>query len=565
MERADHPEPSLPRPLPSAAHSLSVRLFLWIFALVLVALGVYTWFTIRTASEHWRDLVYLSANRSSEIIKRSTRHAMLLNRKEDVHEIIDTIAELPGVAGARIYDKLGTIIVSGDSAEIGQRVDMRAEACIICHDQSKPLRSLPIENRARVYRSAEGERVLGLISPIENEPECVRCHVHPADQTVLGVLDVKMSLADADRHLAESVRAMVFTSIFSALLIGVATALFINHVVRLPVRRLIAGARRIAGGDLVTRVDVQGQDEVGELASAFNVMTENLHHAREELTGWSEKLEEKVVEKTDELARVQRQVVHMEKMASLGKLAATVAHEVNNPLSGILTYAKLVGRDIERSDVPLPEREELLRYLKLIQLESSRCGDIVKNLLSFAPFAARFEPQHLNPILERSLSLVSHHMQAAGIQPEVQPLPVEDDLIVCDSGKLEQALVALLVNAVEAMPKGGRVALRAEAIGRDEVRIDVADTGVGIPPDLLPRVFEPFFTTKETGTSAGLGLTVAHGIVEQHGGRIEVESEPGQTVFHLVLPRRPPAPGRKPVNGSGAAQETVAPMQGWMP
>jgi signal transduction histidine kinase len=156
-------------------------------------------------------------------------------------------------------------------------------------------------------------------------------------------------------------------------------------------------------------------------------------------------------------------------------------------------------------------------------------------------------------------------MQAAGIQPEVQPLPVEDDLIVCDSGKLEQALVALLVNAVEAMPKGGRVALRAEAIGRDEVRIDVADTGVGIPPDLLPRVFEPFFTTKETGTSAGLGLTVAHGIVEQHGGRIEVESEPGQTVFHLVLPRRPPAPGRKPVNGSGAAQETVAPMQGWMP
>jgi two-component system NtrC family sensor kinase len=565
MTPAGKPPPSLTRQLPAAAHSLSVRLFLWILALVLVALAVYTWLTIRTASEHWRDLVYLSANRSSEIIKRSTRHAMLLNRKEDVHEIIDTIAELPGVAGARIYDKLGTIIVSGDSTEIGRRVDMKAEACIVCHDQSKPLRSLPIQNRARVYRLPGGERVLGLITPIENEPECLRCHVHPADQTVLGVLDVKMSLAEADRNLAQSVRAMVLAGILAALLIGVATALFINHVVRVPVRRLIAGARRIAGGDLTTRVDVRGQDEVGELAAAFNVMTENLDRAREELTGWSDKLEQKVVEKTDDLARAQRQIIHMEKMASLGKLAATVAHEVNNPLSGILTYAKLVGRDIERSDVPPAEREELLRYLKLIQQESTRCGDIVKNLLSLAPFAARLELQHLNPILERSLLLVSHHLETAGIQSEVEPLPAGDDLIVCDSDKLEQALVALLVNAVEAMPKGGRLVLRAKANSAGEVRIDVADTGTGIPPDLISRIFEPFFTTKETGTSAGLGLTVAHGIVEHHGGRIEVESEPGRTVFHIVLPRRPATPGREPVNGGGAAQAAVAPMQGGTP
>jgi histidine kinase len=199
-ERESAPLP--PGRLRRAYDSLSVRLFIWLVGIMVALFTAYAIINIRTTEKHWMQLVYQGAFRGSEIIKRSTRHAMLLNRKEDVDQIINTIADLPGVAGVRIYDKQGTIIVSADAGEVGRQVDMKAEACIICHDQAKPLQSVPTESRMRVYRDANGERVLGLINPIENEPQCTSCHVHRPDQTVLGVLDVKMSLAATDERLA---------------------------------------------------------------------------------------------------------------------------------------------------------------------------------------------------------------------------------------------------------------------------------------------------------------------------------------------------------------------------
>ena len=528
-----------PGRLRRAYDSLSVRLFIWLFGIMVAIFTAYAIINIRTTEKHWMQLVYQSAIRSGEIIKRSTRHAMLLNRKEDVDQIISTIAALPGVAGVRIYDKQGTIIVSADPGEVGHKVDMKAEACIICHDQAKPLQSVPTESRMRVYRDANGERVLGLINPIENEPQCTSCHVHRPDQTVLGVLDVKMSLAWTDERLAATKRWMIAATLLTALLIGAFSALFINRVVRVPVKRLIAGTQRIARGDLETRVPIETRDEVGELAAAFNHMTADLGRAREEIQEWSQTLEQKVVEKTEELGRAHRQIIHMEKMASLGKLAATVAHELNNPLAGILTYARLVEREIGRGEVAPGEREELRRYLAFIQKESSRCGDIVKNLLLFARRSgAQLALQHLNPILEQSLMLVNHHIAMAGIRLETSPL-AGDDQLICDADQIKQALVALLVNAVEAMPEGGALTVRA-AGEPGAVRIEIADTGAGIPTDVLPHIYEPFFTTKEGGSGVGLGLAVAYGIVEQHGGRIEVASEPGRgTTFQVHLPCRP--------------------------
>jgi two-component system NtrC family sensor kinase len=558
-ERESAPLP--PGRLRRAYDSLSVRLFIWLFGIMVVIFTAYAIINIRTTEKHSMQLVYQGANRAGEIIKRSTRHAMLLNRKEDVDQIITTIADLPGVAGVRIYDKQGTIIVSAQPGEVGRKVDMKAEACIICHDQAKPLQSVPTESRMRVYRDANGERVLGLINPIENEPQCTSCHVHRPDQTVLGVLDVKMSLAGTDERLAATKRWMIAATLLTALLLGAFSALFINRVVRVPVKRLIAGTQRIARGDLETRVPIETRDEVGELAAAFNHMTEDLRRAREEIQEWSQTLEQKVVEKTEELGRAQRQIIHMEKMASLGKLAATVAHELNNPLAGILTYAKLVEREIGRGEVGREvapeERDELRRYLAFIQKESSRCGDIVKNLLLFARRSgAQLALQHLNPILEQSLMLVNHHIAMAGIRLETRPLAGDDEL-VCDADQLKQALVALLVNAVEAMPEGGTLAVRAEG-EPGGVRIAVADTGVGIPPDVLPHIYEPFFTTKEGGSGVGLGLAVAYGIVEQHGGRIEVASELGRgTTFEVHLPRRPAGAQTRelaPAVGAGASR-----------
>ncbi len=527
--------------------SLGVRLFLWLFAAVVILLALFTYSNIRTTARHSQELVSEGAVRASDVLKRSTRHAMLLNRKEDVDEIVTAVGEQPGVAGVRIYDKRGRIIVSSDAAEVGRQVDMQAEACIICHDQKEPLRSVPMSTRQRVYKQPNGERILGLINPIENEPECTSCHVHRPEQTILGVLDVKMSLATADAQLAAVKKRMLAAMLLAALLLGAVSAAFIYFMVRRPVQRLIAGAQRISQGDLATRVDIATHDEVGELATAFNRMTENLERAQNEITEWSNTLERKVVEKTEELGRAQRHILHMEKMASLGKLAATVAHELNNPLAGILTYARLVERELGRGEVNAAEREELARYLNLIQKESGRCGQIVKNLLLFARRSGtRFAPHHLNEIVDRSLMLVQHHIQMAGLKLEQTRL-AGDDQVLCDGDQIQQALVALLVNAVEAMPESGTLSVRlAPAGGAEtadataEMLIEIADTGTGIPADILPHIFEPFFTTKEGGNGLGLGLAVVYGIIQRHGGRIEVDSQPGTgTTFRIHLLRRP--------------------------
>ena len=305
--------------------------------------------------------------------------------------------------------------------------------------------------------------MLGLIEPIRNLPECssAPCHAHPPDQTVLGVLDVKMSMAQADATLAAATRQLIVAAVLTALLVGMAAAAFIYRVVRRPVRELIDGTTRIAQGDLETRIVVLRNDEMGQLATSFNEMTGDLREAREELTRWSEKLETRLMEQTTELNRTQRQVVHMEKMASLGKLAATVAHELNNPLAGILNYAKLVDRSLSEGGLPDEERPELQRCLGLIQKEAARCGDIVRNLLLFArQSGAELALTSLNPIIERSLMLVRHHLQMTGVQLETTLFDEGTDQLVCDGNQIQQALVALMVNAIEAMSRR-RHAVRA--------------------------------------------------------------------------------------------------------
>jgi two-component system NtrC family sensor kinase len=346
-------------------------------------------------------------------------------------------------------------------------------------------------------------------------------------------------------------RDLVLSSLLMVALIGAASALFIYRVVRVPVRRLIAGTERVARGDLDTRIDVGTRNQIGQLAESFNSMTADLRKAREELTAWSEKLERKVVEKTDELSHAQQQIVQMEKMASLGKLSATVAHELNNPLAGIVTYAKLVARSLGEAGFEPGERDEVARYLDLIQKESLRCGDIVRNLLVFARVSGgEFALQRLNPILERAVMLVRHHLEIKGIRLAFVPLG-GDDQVVCDADQVQQALLALLVNAVEAMPQGGTLTLRGDG-DEGTVRLVVSDTGVGIPPDALPHIFEPFFSTKEGGTGVGLGLSVVYGIAQRHGGRVEVDSAVGRgTTFTLHLPRNPGAKAPSPASGPG--------------
>lgn len=533
-------------------------MFFWLFAVVLAAFAAYAVLSVRATARQLRATVESGSLAWSELIQQATHHGMLLNRKEDVHQIIRTVAATPGVVGVRIYDKQGVIIYSADEGEIGRRVDVNAEACVVCHQGNPPLSFVPSGERVRVFRGADGGRVLGLINPIENSPGCSNggCHAHRPDQAVLGILDVKMSLAESDERLASARRLSITAALVMASIVAIASALFIQRFVRRPVHALIEGTERIARGNLDTTLDAGSRNEMGQLARAFNRMTLDLAHAQAENEEWAGTLERKVIEETEKVSRTQRQVVHMEKMASLGTLAATVAHELNNPLAGILNYAKLVERSLAEGDATPEEREEVRRFLHVIQTEAARCGKIVRNFLLFARHSgSEMVLQPLNPIVEHALAVVHHHLEMRRVELSWAPLP-GDDQIVCDPGQIQQALVDLFVNAVEAMPEGGTLTVAVREAG-GEMEITVADTGVGIPDEAMPRIFEPFYTTKHASGS-GLGLSVVYGIVERHGGRIEVDSQVGQgTVFRLSLPRHPPPPGGGPAPPEDATEPRV--------
>jgi two-component system NtrC family sensor kinase len=524
--------------------SLATKLTACLVGSMVLLFGLLGYLNLRLQRKHLEEAVFVSADRISDLIRRSIRYSMLRDQREEVFHIINTIGHQPGISKIRIFNKEGKITFSTDLQEVGQYVDKKAEACYACHAQSQPLTRLDRPDRMRIYVARGDGRILGLISPIENEPDCsnAACHAHSAaGSRVLGVLDTDLSLSAIDRSLAAHQRKLAALTGASILLVSLLLAVFIWVMVRKPVRKLAEGTRHVAEGDLDYRIPVTSGDEIGSLADSFNRMTGQLKKAQEEIMEWTRTLEERVRQKSDELERAYRHLVQSERMVSLGKLAAVVAHEINNPLAGILTYTKLISRMAEKGFNGNQRLVDAQNYLQIIEGESRRCGAIVKNLLTFAR-QAPLNPQRndLNAIIERCLLLVGHQLDLQSIDLE-KNLAAQLPPLYCDASQVQQALLALLMNAVEAMPRGGRLRV---ASSFDPSRrlgcVILSDDGPGIPDDVLPHIFEPVFTTKEEGKGVGLGLAIAFGIVQQHGGNIEVVSTPQKgSTFKVTLPEHP--------------------------
>ena len=532
--------------------SLSAKL---IVLLVVAMVGIFAllgYLNIRLHRRHLEAATLVSAERVSDVIKRSTSYYMLRNDREGLYHVMSTMAHEPGMVRIRVINQEGRISFSTDAQEINTSVNKRAEACYGCHAQAQPLARLNRPDRFRIYRLVSGERVLGIINPIENSPACANasCHAHPADQQILGVLDTNLSLAQADRNLAGDSRHMLAYTLLAVWLISGLSGIFVWRVVHGPLKVLKSGTDRLATGDLGFQIEVHSRDELGELAASFNTMSRELREAREEVTAWTHELQARVDQKTAELTRAHDQMLQAEKLASTGKLAAIVAHEINNPLAGILTYAKLLKKWLAQGQGT--KQEEILSSLELIESESRRCGEIVRNLLVFARAAPmNSEPADLNAVLDRCARLVRHQLEIANIQLQVERDPALPP-VHCDAAHIEQVVLALVMNGIEAMPRGGNLRLASRSLAATgEVRLQVQDDGVGIPAESLPNLFEPFFTTRERGHGLGLGLAVSHSIIERHKGRIEVESHLGRgTIFTITLPVR--AQGVAPAARAGA-------------
>lgn len=304
-------------------------------------------------------------------------------------------------------------------------------------------------------------------------------------------------------------------------------AMRVAHQISRPIRAMADAARKIADGDYSQKVEVSSDDEIGFLANNFNKMVAELVRAHQELKEWAETLERKVEKRTTELKAMQAHLIQSEKLAGVGKLAAGVAHEINNPLTCVLTNSSLMLGDLPPDD---PRREDL----QTIVDETLRCRKIVKGLLDFA---RQTKPQKqnldLNKVVEDVLSLVRNQasFQNIAIRTEMDPnLPS----VLADADQMRQVVLNIILNAADAMPQGGALRIHSyfEAKSK-QVILRISDTGPGIPVEIQDKLFEPFFTTKRTGT--GLGLAIAYGIMERHKGALKVESSPGHGTTIVVI------------------------------
>ncbi|MCU0230062.1 MAG: ATP-binding protein [Acidobacteria bacterium] len=540
--------------------SLSVRLAV-AAALLGVGGAAFVLYDLRHATRAgFLQAAVEDASNVTEVIRRATRAGMLENRWQDVYAILKDINDQPGVERIRLLRKDGTIVSSSDPTELNQRLSLDHPSCAPCHDPGPPKANLPRAERIHVSRRADGTRVLGMIEPIPNEPACTgSCHVHKPDQKILGVLVTEVSLAAADRRIEAATRRAFLGAALSMLLLAGMIVATHAYLLRRRMRPLFGAIGRLGKGDYAARVAAGPPDEFAEVSVAFNRMASDLEEAHRELQNWARTLRDRVDERTRELRQTQDQVIQSERLAGLGRLAAVVAHELNNPLAGVLVMVRRARKALARDSFSPEQRKETAGWLEMVDQEVARCGKIVQDLLAFSRHRrASREPVLVNEVASRALRLLGHKLDLAEVDL-IETLDPKNPQVVGDTGQIQQALMAVLINAVEAMPQGGALEVATRGRGDGGVEIEIKDSGIGIAAEDLPQIFEPFFTTKADGQGVGLGLSVVYGIVSRHGGRLDIASTPAQgTRVVIQLPAEPPESGPANENDDGTVEPSNA-------
>lgn len=335
----------------------------------------------------------------------------------------------------------------------------------------------------------------------------------------------------------KNITGIIFIALASILSTAIIIRLALKRIVADPVRDVIQHIKDVGTGSFDKLVDVRSDDEIGELAAGFNQMTQNLSRSCQELEQWTKELESRVNDRTKELQDTQVHLIQTEKLAATGKLAAGVAHEINNPIGIILNRIECLEMEAAEKKVG----KEIMKDLKVISEHAKRVSKIVGGLLAFSRQTAqdsRLEQINVNDILEKAVILFDRIALQKGVQIEKRFYNGLSP-IMGDSQKLEQAMVNLIDNALDATDRGGRIIVESRKKFRNDyfVQILVSDTGCGIPKENLSRIFDPFFTTKEVGKGTGLGLAVSYGIIKEHHGKIEVKSEEGKgSAFIITIP-----------------------------
>lgn len=515
--------------------SLSAKLIFTIGIIIVLGGGISWYILIRAERKTLTENAIRHLSFNSQLIKKATRYGMLNFHREAIQQIINDIGSAENIVGARIFDSKGKVFYSSRGNELGRMVDRTSPACIGCHsDPQRPSITLTSKNQWTIYDSKKGYRILTYIEPIYNEPSCYTsvCHAHPSGQRVLGILETDFSLAHVDHVIAQRIKVVTAYAVVFTIATFLTFYIIIKALVLKPVSALSSAMKKASDGDLSQTITVSSQDEMGLLASTFNAMIKELENARQKMSRWTKDLEDEVAKKTDELKKSQEKLIQAEKLASLGRLTADVAHEIRNPLTSIGGFAKRLCK--------IASNDKEKEYADTIRCEVGRLESILRDLIAFSR-EARFhlERQDVEHFIRETIMIFEDICKDQNIRVDIKVME-ETPKILIDSDQARRALANLITNAIDAMPEGGILAISSglEEINNVEfVYIKVSDTGVGIPGERLPYIFEPFYSTKEIGRGTGLGLSIARKVIEEHGGFIRAESIFGKgSTFSLYFP-----------------------------
>gem|GEM_PF-177628 len=413
--------------------------FRLVFAVALTSLsiiGVFAYFNVQSHSKSLLLEVERHANQLGETVISSTRFDMMLNQRDRIQQVINSIGTQPQIRDVRILNKFGKIIYSSDSTNINKMVDKKAESCYVCHAANEPLEKISITERTRIFKIApESIRVMGIITPIYNGKSCwmADCHAHPKNQKVLGVLDVSISLAEVDQTIQKSELEIGIFAVVAILGVGLLIGFFVRRWVSLPVNNLLSATKQVSMGNLNYSIKDMGENEIGMLAHSFNNMTKKLSEAR-------------------------MQLFQSDKMASLGRLAAGVAHEINNPLTGVLTYSSFL---LKRTQ----DNAEFQDDLKVIVRETLRCREIVKSLLDFArQTVPKKNNADINEIIGRAVTVIENQLTLNKVKL-IKEIDSNLPKITVDANQIQQVFINLFVNASDAIGEtGGTLTVKTHQI-----------------------------------------------------------------------------------------------------
>jgi len=524
-------------------NSLKFKVGFYLMIALIIAVFIFSLVMVRNNRDELLQQVQVNSSQLSRVVISSARFAMLQNQPSHVDRIIQDVGDQDDIEKVRILSKDGVIIHSSDKQEIGRQVDQEAEACLACHLNKQSRLQSPMYGRTRFFSNQHGKRMLGSTAVIHNESTCAGagCHKTTQEQPILGVLDIIYPLDAIESTMRSNTYTVFALSFGFIILAGILVSYLVHRLIYLPLSDLDNGAERLAMGELDNTIPVRSKDEFGHLAMSFNSMTKALRKSRVDLEDWGRTLEQKVEEATQELHKAQAESARSEKLASVGLLAAGIAHELNNPLTGVLTFSYLVRKNLPDGS---PDAEDL----DLVIRETKRCASIIRRLLDFSREKTPEKTfYNLNILVDEAVQLIAQAAQVKDIEV-ITDLDEQLPAIWIDENLIKQVIMNMLVNAQHAIESEGWIKIKTRLISagecpesitdpQDMVEITITDSGCGIPESDLQRIFDPFFTTKGVGKGTGLGLSVSHGTVESHGGAIEVESIVGKgTEFHIYLP-----------------------------